>query len=278
MSHSSRRPLPIRVLLGLASGLCFAGWGVVATLLAWVVLPIVALRMRNAGVEERMERAQAITARGNGWLMWAMNLTHLIDFDPTPLEVPDGPFVLVANHPTLIDVCALTTIQPKLCVIAKPKLTRSVFVGRALRSAGHIEAPGRGGSVFGGAAVVAGAVDRLGRGFPVLVFPEGTRSPAGSLGTFTRGAFEIAKRANVPIVCAFIRANPPTLCRGMRWYNLPKQRCDYSIECLPAVSLAQFDGDSKAAAEHFRSILAAQVACKPTESPTESTQQAGVTR
>ena len=272
----------MRVLKALASGLCFVIWGVGATILSWFALPISRLRMRGATDEDRMRRAQQITASGNSLLMHMMRWFSLVVFNPrkVKLDVPEGPFVLIANHPTLVDVCAITSVHPNICVIAKPKMTRSIFVGSALRSAGHIEAPGRGGSVFGGAAVITQALDRLERGFPVLVFPEGTRSPVGGVGKLSRGAFEIAKRANVPIVGVLITANPPTLHRGMRWYGLPKEGSNYSLECLPPMTIDELGGDSKAAAARYHEIFTAHVTRKSEaviEPRVEATQEAGAT-
>ena len=53
-------------------------------------------------------------------------------------------------------------------------------------------------------------------GLDVLIFPEGTRSPFGSgLQPFHRGAFEVAARANVPVVLLKLTCSPPALaCAG----------------------------------------------------------------
>jgi len=267
MTQPTRRSLPVRLLKALGSGLCFVMWGVGATVLAWIVLPITRLRMRRASANAKTRAAQRITGRGNGWLMHMMRWCRQVHFDPRKqhLALPDGPFVMVANHPTLVDVCALTSINPEMCVIAKPKMTRSWFVGRALRAAGHIEAPRKGGSAFGGAAVITSALERLEQGFPVLIFPEGTRSTPGTVGRLSRGAFEIAKRANVPIVGVVIHADPPTLCKGMRWYSLPKKTSMYTIKALPPVHIEDIGGTSKAAAAYFHQQFTAQLARMTTD-------------
>ena len=64
------------------------------------------------------------------------------------------------------------------------------------------------------AAFVTQALDRLAQSMPMLVFPEGTRSPAGGLRRFRRGPFEIACRANVPVVPVLIRCEPARAGKG----------------------------------------------------------------
>jgi len=282
MVRPPRKSLPIRALKTLASAFCFSMWGLGASILAWFVLPISRLRMRNATPKERMHRAQEITAAGNGMLVKLMRFCGLVMFNKSgnELDLPDGPYVLIANHPCLIDVCTLTSINPRMCVIAKPKMTRSWFVGRALRAAGHIEAPGKADSAFAGAAVVSAAVERLKQGFPVLFFPEGTRSPPGAIGKFSRGAFEAARRAGVPIACCLISADPPTLHRGMKWHQLPKEGSQYTIQARPPVTIDEVGGNSRAASSHFHEIFTAHVQRKSdrvAEASAEVTQQAGVT-
>jgi 1-acyl-sn-glycerol-3-phosphate acyltransferase len=44
------------------------------------------------------------------------------------------------------------------------------------------------------------AAQYLKRHCPVMIFPEGTRSPNGSVGRFTDGAFHLAIRAHVPVL------------------------------------------------------------------------------
>jgi 1-acyl-sn-glycerol-3-phosphate acyltransferase len=57
----------------------------------------------------------------------------------------------------------------------------------------------------------------------LIVFPEGTRSPAHGLRTFKRGAAQIALRTGVPIVLVVITSDPPTLLKGQPWYKVPER-------------------------------------------------------
>jgi 1-acyl-sn-glycerol-3-phosphate acyltransferase len=96
------------------------------------------------------------------------------------------------------------------------------LVGQLLRSLGHVSAGD--GSLMSGAAVLDGMQERLREGFPVLVFPEGTRSPLGGMHRFRRGAFEIAQRAGVPVIPLFLRCDPPALGKGTPVWRHPR-RC-----------------------------------------------------
>jgi 1-acyl-sn-glycerol-3-phosphate acyltransferase len=164
-----------------------------------------------------------------------MQACGLLRYDPRSvrLELPRGAFVLVANHPTLVDVTALVSACPDAVSIAKSSMFRSPLVGRLLRYCDHVDAGD--GSPFGGAAVAEKALALLRAGTPVLIFPEGTRSPERGLGEFRPGAFEIAARACVPVVPAFITCDPPTLMRGRAWYEVPDRMATMTVTQLPVL-------------------------------------------
>jgi 1-acyl-sn-glycerol-3-phosphate acyltransferase len=109
------------------------------------------------------------------------------------------------------------------------------------------------------AASVDAGVRRIEEGFHVLVFPEGQRSTDGSLGSFQRGAFEIACRAGVPVVPIVMRCSPPALRRGQRFWAQPDERALLTIELGEPVQPASFEHKSrqmkKAVEARYRSIL-----------------------
>lgn len=253
-------PFPVRVLLALAAGFMFVYFWTGATLLSWLILPIERFRMRRATELDRIKRCQDIVSAGFvGFIAWMRRL-KLIDFDPRAIgaEQPATPSVIVANHPTLIDVTALIAVYPRTCCVAKGILFGSPMVGRLLRYCGHIEG-GDEASGMAGAAVMQQAMDRLEQGLSVIIFPEGTRSPPRQLGKFKRGSFEIAIRAKAPVMPVFLSCDPPTLMKGLAWYALPKQTARFTITPLDAVPAEKWEGDSRAAAHHFELLLRSRV-------------------
>jgi 1-acyl-sn-glycerol-3-phosphate acyltransferase len=69
-------------------------------------------------------------------------------------------------------------------------------------------------------------------GFPLIVFPEGTRSTPGAEPVFQRGAANIAIRCGVDILPVLITCNPPTLLKGDPWYKIPARKPRFAVEVL----------------------------------------------
>ncbi len=212
------------------TGLMFVYFGVGSLLLSWVILPWLCRGERTPA--ERARVAQAVVCRGFRQFHALMRWARLVDFDPRTADVrlPPGPCVVIANHPTLVDITAVLAVMGEGAIVVRSGLFRSPFVGRLLRYCWNIDA-GEGGAMAG-AAVVQGAVERIEAGLRVVIFPEGTRSPVGSLRRFHPGAFEIAQRAGVPLVPLFITCDPPTLMKGVPWYALPKERSILRVETM----------------------------------------------
>lgn len=243
------------VFAGMASLMFWTG----SALLSWVLLPAVRVRMRDRWARAR--GCQRHVRRAFRLFHAFLHRTGLLDYDyrqvrPLPRGLAGQPFVMVANHPSLIDVTAIASAWDALCVVAKRPLFRSFLVGHLLRCCDHID--GGDGSAMSGASVIEEAQVRLRGGLPVLVFPEGTRSPAGSasLRPFKRGAFEIACRARVPILPVLVRLDRPILLKRQGWYrSVERQRVRLTVEPLAPVPVAELGVDSAALARRVEALF-----------------------
>jgi 1-acyl-sn-glycerol-3-phosphate acyltransferase len=196
---------------------------------------------------ERRARFLQSIMRGAFTLMHGVLRTlRLMDCDPRRIAgppLPDGPAVLVANHPTLCDITATMAGIDDLTTAIKPGLYRSWAFRPLLAGALHFE--GAGAHAISSAQVVDAAVDRLKRGFRVIIFPEGTRSPEHGLGPFGRTAFEVACRANVPIVPIVLRCEPPWLTKDHGPLDPPKAVPTLTLQTLDAVHPSDYGSSSR---------------------------------
>jgi 1-acyl-sn-glycerol-3-phosphate acyltransferase len=216
------------------TGIAFAGFFVGAALLGSLVLRLV--HLGPGTLTERQRRCQSLVRTTWVWfhhyLRWA-GLVHLA-WTRLPTGV-QAPAIIIANHPTLIDITALTVALGPACIVAKRALFANPMVGPLLRACGHIPV---GSPDDGTDLAVDQAEARLRAGHRVILFPEGTRSPVGGLGRFRLGAFELARRTGVPVQPVRITAQPPALWKGLPWYRIPRHTVDFRIEPLPPIRVS----------------------------------------
>lgn len=123
-------------------------------------------------------------------------------------------YVFAPNHVSYMDTPAmLTAIPARFRFLANDYLFRIPFLGTHLTRAGHIPV------VQGNARESIRALNEAGkiiraRQISVLVFPEGGRSPDGSLQDFRDGAAFIAIKAGVPIVPVALKGMSDVLPMG----------------------------------------------------------------
>lgn len=112
-----------------------------------------------------------------------------------------APVLLMSNHQSLVDIAALVdTLPPSVSwrFVAKKELVRVPIFGWCLVTTGQIIIDR--GDRERAVASLRRAAERIRGGASVIVFPEGTRSPSGSLRPFKSGPFHLALEAQVPIV------------------------------------------------------------------------------
>lgn len=205
----------------LGTGLAFAWLGLACLLLSVVVFPV--LWLLPGRPEQRQIRAQqAIHAAIRGYLrgVQALGVLRVRCRGAERLREPGS--LVVANHPTLLDALVLMAYMPQADCVVKQRYYDNFFLGGPARAAGYI--PSRSGP-----EVVEACVERLVRGRSLIIFPEGTRSPVGSLGPLQRGAAHIALRAGRDPLPALITCSPPTLYHGQAWWDVPERRFDLEV-------------------------------------------------
>jgi 1-acyl-sn-glycerol-3-phosphate acyltransferase len=113
---------------------------------------------------------------------------------------PRGTYLFVSNHQSLYDIPVLYLSLPqRLVFAAKKELFRIPFFGWVLKLAGFPPVD-RGRPDRAREQLSRSARALRARGTSVVVFPEGTRSPDGTLRPFKRGAFFMARDLGAAIV------------------------------------------------------------------------------
>ena len=110
-----------------------------------------------------------------------------------------GAVVIVANHQSAWETFFLQVLINPQSQVVKRQLLRIPFFGWTYAMTRPI-AINREDKKSAVAELVAQGADRLRNGTHVLIFPEGTRRPAGDPGSFTRSAALLAKQADVPLL------------------------------------------------------------------------------
>lgn len=119
--------------------------------------------------------------------------------------LPNERYLLVCNHLSKFDPMLLTKVygHKGLSFISKPTNFKIPIGGRFMRGACYLSIDRF--DKLQSLTVMNDAAELIKNNYTsVGVFPEGTRSLDGSLGQFHEGVFQIAKKANCPIVIATI--------------------------------------------------------------------------
>lgn len=178
---------------------------------------------------------------------------------------PRRPHVVVSNHQSQADVPLVSLIGWEMKWIAKAELFRVPFIGWMLSLAGDIRLER--GDRRKGAAAMLQALRMLENKCPVMIFPEGTRSPDGRVQAFTDGAFHLAIKAQVPVLPLALDGSHGCLPKKS-WIFGETQ--DIYLKALPEVDTAGMTSrDIPRLRDEVRGMIIRQVAewrgCPPEE-------------
>lgn len=139
-----------------------------------------------------------------GWprlVIWAARVLVGIRWRVVGAEsLPDGPAIVLAKHQSTWETLFLASWLPReVCYVFKRELLYLPFFGWgiALLDMIHIDR-GRRADAF--EQVVSQGTRKLAEGRWIIIFPEGTRTPAGSQGRYKSGGARLAVRTGAPVV------------------------------------------------------------------------------
>ena len=139
--------------------------------------------------------------------------------------------IVIANHPSLIDVVLLLAVNKKMCCFVKSAVWDNFFTGAVVKLAGFI--PNNAEQVLPMASA------KLEAGENILIFPEGTRTKDDNTIRFKRGAANMAVAVNAPIMPVLIKCHPRALKKGDKWYDIPAGGPAFSLTSGRLISLAE---------------------------------------
>lgn len=243
-----------------ATGLCFACFGVGGVLMWVLVFPVLALSVKDAGRRSRLARRVIHLAfRGFvGLMRWSGVLTYEV----RGLDRLDRPGLLIlANHPTLIDVVFLISFTSRADCVVKAALLRNPFTRGPVLAAGFI-------CNNAGPPMLADCIQSVRSGNHLIIFPEGTRSVPGQPLKLQRGAANIAVRGGLPITPVVITCEPSTLTKGEPWWQVPARRPHFRLEVREDICtrdvVAGCSGDPQAArrlTDHLTDYFSLETRC-----------------
>jgi 1-acyl-sn-glycerol-3-phosphate acyltransferase len=149
---------------------------------------------------------------------------------------PDTPYVLVANHQSLTDAMALYALKVPFKWVSKKENFRIPFIGWNMYLNSTIKVDR--GNVRDVGKTMEQCRRWLERGMPLMMFPEGHRSPTGEMIKFHGGAFKLAADCNCAVVPIVVDGTWP-IYRGLQVMPFPGE---INIRVLDAVTLADAAG------------------------------------
>lgn len=205
----------------IATGLSFALFGLGGLFLRVAVFPLQALLPGDAALRRR--RARHTVSRSFWAFVQFMYRTRVLTYEVEGAERLGRPGqLIIANHPSLIDVVLLIAqIRDANCVV-KQSLWDNPFTRGPVRAAQYI-------SNDGSAEMLDAAADALKAGQTLIIFPEGTRTTPGEPPRFHRGAAAIALRGARVVTPVAISVTPTTLTKAEPWYRIPPRRVHFQL-------------------------------------------------
>jgi len=221
----------------LATGFCFLCFGFGGFFLTLFVFPLQKLFIKDITKQKQVARKTVhLTFK---FFIGLMAFTGIFSFDlkqAKALEKQEGQLVL-ANHPSLIDVVVLISIIPNADCVVKAHLFKNPFLKGVVKNTGYISNADPEG-------LLVDCRKSLAMGNSLIVFPEGTRTKIGKTIKFQRGAANIALRCLTQVTeqvvanenkisTVILQVKPTTLTKSEPWYKIPEHKAIFSAKLVP---------------------------------------------
>ena len=216
-----------------ATGAAFTAFGTCGVLFSVLVFPVAWLWPHRASSQRFVAAIIHGFFRALVSLLEAIGVMRL-DVSGAEAFTARGPAIIVANHPTYLDVMVLLALIPRACCVVKNAHWGNPCFWGIVRAARYV-------SNADPSELIEAGARQLAAGYTMIIFPEGTRSPGDDrLHPFSRGFAHMALQAGVPVRPVLIDCDPPAFTKRMRWYHVPSRPFRMRIVALEPLALERF--------------------------------------
>lgn len=118
------------------------------------------------------------------------------------------PAVIICNHQSGLDNFVMMMQYPKIIVLTNERVRNAPISGAIVRMADYYSAS------EGEEGNLTRLQDKVQQGYSIVVFPEGTRSPDGTIKRFHKGAFYLAERLQLDLLPILIHGTGYTMTKS----------------------------------------------------------------
>ncbi len=215
----------------LGTGLAFSLFGIGGPIIAIGLGLLLVLAPLSANTKCRISRNTIKASyklyinfmRGIGLLTYAIKGREYM---------PTSGQLVIANHPSLLDVVFLiSAIRDSNCIV-KDGLFKNPFTRPPIKAAKFIRNNSEN--------LMEECVSSLQENAPLIIFPEGTRSNPGDQVKFQRGAANIIIASSCEVVPVIITCSPATLLKNQKWYQIPASPPHFELTFQPPIKFGVY--------------------------------------
>lgn len=213
-------------------------WPYLLASCALLFAPALVIFMLTLGWDRKRRVLHAYTSWwGSHYLAWAPFAGVRVEGAEHGTQA--GPFIYVSNHQSMVDILAIFATKLRYRWVSKIENFYVPFLGWNMLLNGYV--PLRRRHLPSIRRMLRICAARIEQGDSLFVFPEGTRSPDGTIKDFYRGAFWLAARTRVPIVPVVIEGTAVVLAK--RSFKIVP--CPVLVRVLEPIDPASVDFDDR---------------------------------
>jgi len=218
----------IKIIRSFLCAFCFCVFGLGGLLIGSVIFPIILLIYKPEKQQKIFVNTIHLSWRFFTWLMCFLHLIKINCPESERLKSLRGTIV-IANHPSLIDVVILVSKIPNSVCVVKGSLFKNLFIrkviGRTYLS-----------NTMEPDEFIACGSDVLSKGYNIVIFPEGTRTIPDKKIHLHRGFAYLQTATGANILPIKITNTPKILGKNQKWWDVGASASVYDIIIKPSIS------------------------------------------
>lgn len=218
----------------IATGIAFSYFGIGSLILASLIIPSV--KLFNKKDYKRQKKIKTIVHYNFKFFVGLMQFLGLINVkvkDKKLFENIKG-CVVIANHPSLIDVVIFISLIKNHNSIVKAGLWNNFYMKNIVREL-YIS------NALNPEDLLQESKKALNRGENIIIFPEGTRTTPGKSSKIQRGAARIALYSKKDLLPVKIKCEPIALLKNQKWYHIADEKMQYEFIPKPSIKIKNYD-------------------------------------